>query len=102
MDKPISIELAESVGNFLGEGGLLFMEAIRDRRGTLNTVLSTQPFRVNDGVRQIPHPVHFREGMAIRNHMRDLKECEGWDDHDFDDNWQDAVLMAVDLFNDLL
>jgi len=42
---------------------------------------------------QIPHPVHFREGMQIRNFLRAQKECKGWNDHDLDNNW--AILIEA-------
>ncbi len=39
----------------------------------------------------IPHPIHFREGMYVRNAMRSLPQCSGWDAHDFDDSWVQAI-----------
>jgi hypothetical protein len=45
--------------------------------------------------RCIPHPVHFREGMSVRNAMRDSGLCTDWSDHDFDDNWTEVVELAV-------
>lgn len=44
---------------------------------------------------RIPHPVHFREGMQIRNFMREQPECKGWTDHEYDDNWVKAVEQAL-------
>jgi len=35
----------------------------------------------------IPHVVHFREGMQIRNWMREQPEFQDFDDHWFDNNW---------------
>lgn len=43
----------------------------------------------------IPHPVHFREGMAVRNFLRSQPECECWDAHDLDDVWMLIVIMTL-------
>jgi len=40
---------------------------------------------------RIPHPVHFREGMQIRNFMRASGYCQGWTSEDFDEMWVKAV-----------
>ena len=43
----------------------------------------------------IPHPVHFREGMQIRNFLRGLEDCKEWTAHDYDDNWIEIVEKAI-------
>ena len=43
----------------------------------------------------IPHPVHFREGMQIRNAMRNSRLCDGWTAHDFDNRWAIIVTEAI-------
>ena len=50
----------------------------------------------NRAGRLIPHPIHFREGMQIRNALRGSGLCEGWDDHDLDDNWAEIVERAIE------
>lgn len=45
----------------------------------------------------IPHPVHFREGMTIRNMLRDSGLFPKWDSHDFDNNWGAVVKAALDF-----
>lgn len=44
----------------------------------------------------IPHSVHFREGMAIRNYMRKWAMFNQWDDHQFDDNWAYYTQVAAE------
>jgi hypothetical protein len=44
---------------------------------------------------RLPHPVHFREGMTVRNFMRGTGLCEGWDAHDYDDNWVELVELSL-------
>jgi hypothetical protein len=41
--------------------------------------------------------VHFQEGMKVRNFLRTLKECESWDDHDFDNNWRHIIKKCLML-----
>jgi len=43
----------------------------------------------------IPHPVHFREGMRVRNYMRTLPACKGWNQHDLENTWVEAIEKAI-------
>lgn len=45
----------------------------------------------------MPHPVHFREGMQIRNFMRQSGYCTGWNDCDYDLYWERVVLLAIGI-----
>lgn len=49
---------------------------------------------------QLPHPVHFREGMQVRNAMREIHRRMGvglYTAHFYDDHWQAAVLAALKM-----
>jgi hypothetical protein len=50
----------------------------------------------HNGPRLIPHPVHFREGMQIRNWLRESGLCEDWSDHDLDNNWDRVVNKIIE------
>ena len=39
--------------------------------------------------------LHFTSGMQVRNFLRGLKQCFGWSDHEFDDNWIEIVRQAI-------
>ena len=39
--------------------------------------------------------MHFREGMQVRNSMRDHPDCEGWDAHDYDGAWVRVVELCL-------
>lgn len=44
----------------------------------------------------IPHAVHFREGMQVRNWMRSQPEfADNLDDHWLDDNWAEFVSSCL-------
>lgn len=88
-----------------------FFRALKKYRGNLNEVLfhkeleylhngEIPPAEVLESVGMnrpiIPHPVHFREGKAVRNSLRKCEHCKDWSDHDFDDNWAEAVEKAIE------
>lgn len=78
-------DLAQKIRDWLGEPGIKFFRQVRDEHGTLNAVLTDGP---------IPHPVHFREGMQVRNKLRDLTN-NSWTAHEYDDRWEKIVLEAI-------
>jgi len=48
----------------------------------------------------IPYPVHFREGMQVRNAMRRIHKHMGFDVYGakfYDDYWQSAVEAALKM-----
>ncbi len=42
----------------------------------------------------IPHSVHFREGMRVRNFLRTIFG-DMWTDHDYDNRWAELVDEAI-------
>lgn len=82
----ITKEIVVKVHDWLGEKGRDFFREVKEEHGTLNAVL-------HDG--NIPHPVHFREGMQVRNFLRQTGLCDDWSDHDLDDNWCEVVEKAI-------
>ena len=78
---------------WLGYDGVAFFQMVLDEYGELNAVWSTHGF---------PHPVHFREGMAVRNIMRDIhgKNNKAYKhSHWYDDNWEKEIIKCIDLCN---
>ena len=94
-----------------------FFRAVKEYEGKLNTVLYTEeleylhkgevpPENIKEEISschptkqrlfRIPHPVHWREGMAVRNSLRECEHCKDWTDHDFDDNWIEVVERAIE------
>jgi hypothetical protein len=103
--RAISESLVEQVKVFLTKGGVEFFRWCKEKHGDVAPV-----FKMKDhldykespsdspGARmagETPHPVHFREGMQVRNFMRTCEECKGWSDHDFDNMWKEVVELAI-------
>jgi len=88
MGKNIPEELVEKVRNWLGEDGINFFKNCLEKEGKIAPVLV---------IGGMPHPVHFREGMKVRNFMRFSGLCNNWTDHDFDNNWITVVEKTLNL-----
>jgi len=88
MIRHISDELVKKVRKWLGKDGLEFFEWCLKEHGRIDAVY------MKEG---IPYPVHFRDGMSVRNYMRYTRLCKKWYDHDFDDNWVRVVQKALNL-----
>jgi len=87
MKKEISSELIEKTRKWLGKDGIAFFNEMKEKHGKYDAMFM-------EG--SIPHPVHFREGMQVRNFMRQSGLCEDWDDHDFDDSWVELITKVID------
>lgn len=70
---------------WLGVEGIKFFTELYEEYGHLVVVLDEEG---------IPHPVHWREGMQVRNWMRSNTSCVGLN---LDDDWERFVLTALEL-----
>lgn len=75
------LPLIPKLKTWLGEAGLLFFRNVKAEHGKVNAVW------IDGG---IPHCVHFREGMMIRNKLRDLTNNE-WSVYEYDNTWADII-----------
>jgi hypothetical protein len=67
--------------------GVEFFKGLIEEYGTVLAVW-------NEG--NIPHSVHFREGMQVRNWMRDQPEfADNLDCHWLDNNWAEFVEDSI-------
>lgn len=73
---------------WLGEDGLDFFRNVKKVHGQLNACWLED---------NIPHSVHFREGMLVRNKLRELTNGT-WSSHEYDDTWVDVIeeCIAID------
>jgi len=87
-------DLIERVRKWLGPKGIKFFKDIQQEDGTLlNHWMEGAPSVRQGGV---PHIVHFREGMQVRNFLRGQPECKDWTDHDFDNRWKQIIIRAIE------
>ncbi|KKL63147.1 hypothetical protein LCGC14_2177990 [marine sediment metagenome] len=89
----------EELTDWLGTSGRDFFQSIINKHGHLNVVLQTGSglSEYRDG---LPHPVHMREGMTIRNKMRDIHtamEHPHEDAHWYDNFWMSAVKECLGI-----
>ena len=83
--------VSERLFAFLGKENLRYFQLLRSFHGTCSPVL-----RLNINRKHMPsHPVHFREGMQIRNWMRGEAECDGCN---YDDEWITLVEYTIDKY----
>lgn len=103
----VTSELVAKLREWLGEDGLDFFGSLRRDYGTVAPVLGTHEEQAKYGLasgeeptilgmRVIPYPVHFRDGMKVRNFLRQSGLCEGWSDHDYDETWMPLVEAALE------
>jgi hypothetical protein len=84
-------EVYAKVHSWLGDEGRRFFRHCLGLTGTVSPVL-----KLDEGRKHIPvHPVHFREGMQVRNFLRGLPECASWTDYDFDNFWAEVVTRSL-------
>lgn len=83
--KEITKEMIEATKKFLGIEGIAHFRKYKEEYNDVSPVIP--------GL--IPHPVHFREGMQIRNALREAGVCKDWDAHDYDNNWARIVEEAI-------
>lgn len=79
------LHIVAELKKWLGSKGLGHFRDIKTKYGRLDAVW-------NEG--GIPHCVHFREGMQIRNKLRELTNYS-WTDHEYDDRWVEYVEKAI-------
>ena len=84
-------ELLQAVRDWLGEDGLSFFQECLDKHGRVDPILQVQHPVPH------PHPVHFREGMQVRNFLRTRPEYKDWDDHQLDERWSEIIEQALFL-----
>ena len=87
--RPDSPDLIDKLKLWLGKERANFFNEVYERYGRLNVSWM-------DG--SVPHPVHFREGLEVRNKLRSITAFL-WSDHDYDGHWEECVLRAIGKFN---
>jgi hypothetical protein len=78
--------LIKKVRKWLGEDGINHFREYKNKYGTVSPVYM-------EGT--IPHPVHFRDGMQVRNFLRTLPECSTWTQEELDNKWAQVIDCAI-------
>jgi len=86
LEREIPSGLVEKTRTWLGKKGIDFFKEMKEKHGEYAAVFM-------EG--RLPHAVHFREGMQVRNFMR-KNGCENWDAHDLDDSWVSLITEVVE------
>ena len=76
-------DLIQKVQKWLGKKGISFFLNIKEKYGRIDAIW-------DEG--GIPHAVHFREGMQVRNFLRDHVD---WDAHQLDNTWVEIIEEAI-------
>lgn len=104
MKKEFSDTLVVACKIWLGKEGLEYFCGLKEEYGTISPVIVEELYTdeelkedLNRKQKKIPYPVHFREGMQVRNWMRRQGETDDWDDHDYDETWIPLVEAVVAL-----
>jgi hypothetical protein len=86
----ITPELIQETRKWLGSDGINLFKGWKTEHGTVSPVLEGgPPFN-------IPHAVHFNEGMQVRNFLRTLDECGDWTGCEMDNTWMAIVEAAIE------
>jgi len=86
--------MTEELLEWLGYDGVAFFTMVEEEYKTLNAVW------IEGKEGRAPHSVHFREGMVVRNKMRDIQSKNNIvfkNAHYYDDNWEKEVLKCLKL-----
>lgn len=77
--------LIPSLKEWLGVAGITFFKELKSKYGTVAATW-------DEG--GIPHCVHFREGMQVRNKLRDLTNGS-WTPYEYDNTWADIIEECI-------
>ena len=81
----ITEELVIQIRDWLGTKGISFFKSLKATYGRVDAIWTECG---------IPHVVHFREGMQVRNKLRDLTNG-AWTSYEYDDNWIEVIERAI-------
>jgi hypothetical protein len=78
------MNLIDQLREWLKPEGINHFKQIKEKYGKISAIWD------EDG---IPHCVHFREGMQVRNQLRIL--IPNMSDHWYDDNWEILIEKTI-------
>ena len=81
-------ELKEALVNWLGFDGLRFFQSLKDKNGSIDPC----QVWIEKG---IPHPLHLREGMQVRNFLRSNDLFKGLNEHWIENKWHWFIEQVI-------
>ncbi len=84
-----TIETVKQLRKSLGPEGIEFFREVYKRYGKLGAL-----WVEGKGSSAVPHPVHFREGMIVRNMLRKITNYS-WTAHEYDERWEKLTEEAI-------
>lgn len=89
-------ELIKKLHDWLGKDGRHYFRTLHKLYGTVIPVIKVKIGRKLIGPRcYVPHPVHLREGMQVRNFLRGLDECANWTHDQFENDYVSYIEEAM-------
>jgi hypothetical protein len=79
------LPLIPAMRKWLGQNGIDFFRKLKAEHGRVDAIW-------DEG--GIPHIVHFREGMQIRNYLRDVTN-RTWSVFEYDNTWVDVIEECI-------
>lgn len=83
-------EIVKQLREALGAEGIAHFRFIYEKYGTVNAI-----WKVGEGSSAFPHPVHFREGMVVRNMLREITDYS-WTIDEYDGRWAELTEKAIE------
>lgn len=91
----IPASLSQAVFDWMGRENIRWFRLIKHLKGSLDAIL-----KLNYKRKGIPvHPVHWREGMQVRNYLRQRPECKSWTHEEFENGWTFVIEESIKLLN---
>lgn len=78
-------DLIPELAQWLGDTGLYFFRELKEKYGNIDCCY------IEGGM---PHPVHFREGIKVRNKLRELTN-NTWTVYEYDNTWAEIIDKCI-------
>ena len=82
-------EIIKQLQKTLGPEGIEFFREVYKKHGKMGAL-----WVEGEGSSSFPHPVHFREGMIVRNILRKITDYS-WTAHEYDARWEELTEEAI-------
>lgn len=89
-------DIIDKLHEWLGKDGRHYFRTLQKFYGTVIPVIKVKIGRKLTGPRcYVPYPIHLREGMQVRNFLRELDECTDWTHDQFENDYVSYIEEAM-------